>query len=230
MAKYTPWQSPDPQAIVGMNSVMVYGENIQVAAGLNHQIALGSNLQLCINPAVLVELLGAPGSEVFSQLAGSGLGGNMQFTIGSSTNVVWGRQFTINLGPQEFKMDNDNERPLSKLFCTLIGVTAIAHAIAYGIIRDEDNKATEVIIFQELIDLLLGAFMMAQMVFSKVDHGLTTAAKALVTFPLWDPKTELERWGVMLELAVILGALVTVPVLIATEEGHFSGETQDASN
>jgi hypothetical protein len=230
MAKYTPWQSPDPQAIVGMNSVMVYGENIQVAAGLNHQIALGSNLQLCINPAVLVELLGAPGSEVFSQLCGSGLGGNMQFTIGSSANVVWGRQFTINLGPEEFKMDNDHERPLSKLLCSLIGVAAIAHAIAYGIISDEDQKATEVIIFQGLIDLLLATFMMAQMVFNKVDQSITKATKALVTFPLWDPKTELERWEVMLELATILGALVTVPVIISTEEGHFQGETQDSSN
>lgn len=56
-SQYQPWANPDPQSIVGLNSAMVYGENIQFATGVNHQIAVGSNLQLCINPGTLVAML-----------------------------------------------------------------------------------------------------------------------------------------------------------------------------
>lgn len=90
---FQPWGNPDPQSVAGLNSAMVYGENLQFTAGLNHQVALGSNLQLCVNPSALFELLNVPGRSTLSSFFGSGLGGNMQFTIGSSTNINWGRQF-----------------------------------------------------------------------------------------------------------------------------------------
>jgi type VI secretion system secreted protein VgrG len=41
---------PPPIGVAGLNSVMVFGENLQVAAGLNHQLAVGNNMQICINP------------------------------------------------------------------------------------------------------------------------------------------------------------------------------------
>lgn len=44
-----PMPHPPPIGVMGLNSVMVYGENLQVATGLNHQLAVGNNLQLCIN-------------------------------------------------------------------------------------------------------------------------------------------------------------------------------------
>ena len=37
-----------PQGYVGLNSIMVYGENLQVAVGINHQLAIGSNYQICV--------------------------------------------------------------------------------------------------------------------------------------------------------------------------------------
>ncbi|HEY4363521.1 MAG TPA: hypothetical protein VGN17_21320 [Bryobacteraceae bacterium] len=230
---YTPWPLPDPQAIVGMNSVMVYGENIQVAAGLNHQLAVGSNLQVCVNPAVLVEMLKAPGSELFSVLAGSGLGGNMQFTIGSSASVVWGRKFDIHVGPDDFKVDNDPDKSLvSQLLCAAIGVVAIVHCVAYGLIAsdDENGRATEVIVIQILMDLLIGAFMLTQMAGSQISRQLDKAWKAMTVFPLWDTKSELERWATLLELAVILGAVITPPIIMGKEENHFQAETQDRAN
>jgi hypothetical protein len=36
---YQPWFNPDLQSIAGLNSAMVFGENIQLATGVNHQIA-----------------------------------------------------------------------------------------------------------------------------------------------------------------------------------------------
>jgi hypothetical protein len=229
-SSYVPWPKPDPQAIVGVNSVMVYGENIQVAAGLNHQLAVGSNLQVCVNPAVLVEMLEAPGSEVFTALAGSGLGGNMQFTIGSSANVVWGRKFDLHIGPDDYKADHDPDKSIvCKLLCAAVGVAAIAHCIAYGLIAsdDENGRATEVIVIQILMDLLIGAFMLSTMAGSKIGRQLDKAWKAMTVFPLWDTKSELERWETLLELAVILGAVITPPIIMAKEEDHFQAETQD---
>jgi len=229
-SSYVPWPKPDPQAIVGLNSVMVYGENMQAAAGLNHQLAVGSNLQVCVNPSVLVEMLKAPGSEVFSMLSGSGLGGNMQFTIGSSANVVWGRKFDIHIGPTDFEVDKDATNSLlSRFLCAAIGVAAVIHVIAYGCIHsdDENGRATEVIVVQIVMDLLIGAFMLAQMATGKLEEGLNSLWKAMFAYPPWDPDHQLEAWGPLLEMTTILSALIIPPVVMANEENHFTAETQD---
>jgi len=210
---------------------MVYGENIQVACGLNHQLAVGSNLQLCVNPVVLAEMMQAPGTEVLQALAGSGLGGNMQFTIGSSANVVWCRKFDIHMGPDDFKVDADQQDVLGKLLCAAVGVAAIVHCIAYGLVAsdDENGRATEVIVIQVLIDLLIGVLMLTQMNKSRIERSFDLMWKSLTVFPLWDTKSEMERWGIPLELAMILSAAIIPVVLIAKEENHFQAETQDAA-
>ena len=41
---------PEPQAVLGVNSAVVYGSNVQMAFPTNFQLALGTNLQVCINP------------------------------------------------------------------------------------------------------------------------------------------------------------------------------------
>jgi hypothetical protein len=79
---------------VGLNSVMVYGENLQVAAGLNHQLAVGNNIQICINPLGLAAgVPGLPAAPALTAALGSGLGGNMQFTVGTRNSIsTWGRR------------------------------------------------------------------------------------------------------------------------------------------
>ncbi len=225
----TPWQVPQPQAIGGLNSVMVYGENLQVAVGLNHQIALGSNVQICINPMALVEMLDSPATGVFQTMLGSGLGGNMQFTIGSSANVVWGRQFTINMGPQEFKVEASAEKPLSKLLCIMIGAAAVIHGIAYGCITDDNGRATEVVIFQITMDVLLAFFMKEQMSTKAVDAALCDALKELFTFPSLKGSTGWQIFKDMLQYAALLALVAVPPIAAAVEENHFQGDTQDSS-
>jgi hypothetical protein len=44
------YPKPEPQAMLGLNSTVVYGSNVQIAFPTNFQLALGSNLQVCINP------------------------------------------------------------------------------------------------------------------------------------------------------------------------------------
>ena len=154
MAQFQPWENPDPQSIAGLNSVMCYGENIQFATGVNHQIAVGSNLQLCINPGTLVAMLGGPACSALSDFFGAGgLGGNMQFTIGTNTTVNWGRQYQVNMGGETIAYEASQQTAASKALCAIIGATCIAYSIAYGACTDEDARATIVILFQTTIDM-----------------------------------------------------------------------------
>src|SRR5438105_11832347 len=116
---YTPWQNPDPQSIAGLNSVVVYGENFQAAIGLNHQLAVGSNLQICINPSVLADLCGVK-SDTLAAIWGAGAGGNHQFTIGSNTSVVWGRQFSITMGPTQETVNANTHKLVTSLACGIL--------------------------------------------------------------------------------------------------------------
>jgi hypothetical protein len=230
MANFQPWAKPDPQSVAGLNSAMVYGENIQFATGLNHQVAVGSNLQLCINPSTLFELLDVPGSSTLSSLMGSGLGGNMQFTIGSSTNVVWGRQFQINLGPEQITIDANSHQIFASVMCSLIGAACIAYSIAYGLCGDEDQRATIVIIFQVTIDLLLAVFMTQMMFYKSIESGLSDGLRRLAQAGSDIPhSTTMEDIASALAFIAIMTAAITPAVAMAVEEGHFQGETQSSS-
>ena len=227
MGNFQPWANPDTQSVAGLNSAMVYGENIQVAVGLNHQVALGSNLQLCVNPSVLFELLGVPGSSTLSAMFGTGLGGNMQFTIGSSTNVTWGRQFQINLGPEQINIDANSHKPFAIVMCSLIGAACIAYAIAYGLSKDEDGRATIVVLFQVTMDLLLAVFMTQMMYYKSIETGLSDGLRTLVGAGSDIPhSTTIEDFASALAFVAVMAAAVIPPVASAVEEGHFQGETQ----
>jgi hypothetical protein len=225
---FQPWANPDPQSIFGMNSAMVYGENMQVAVGLNNQIALGNNTQLCINPLVLFDMFSVPGTASLSALWGSGLGGNMQFTIGSSTNVVWGRQFQVNLGPESINIAAGGQKPMNYVLCGLVGAAAIAYAIAYGLEGDEDGRANVLVIFQALMTISLAVFMGTEMALWEADKDTTKVLKAL--FNSQEAPGTNKWWQDLISflsaLAVLPPLIFLEPVLVSQEEGHFQGETQ----
>lgn len=193
---------------------MVYGQNVQFTAGLNHQVTLGSNLQLCINPGVLFDLLGAPASPTLSGLWGSGPGGNMQFTVGSNANITWGRQFQT--------------KPFTMIMSCLIGSACLAYAIAYGLITDESDRATAVIVFQSTIDILLAAFMAQHMRHKGFDSAMSEAQKKRKGALGLDHTTAIQDFAGTLSAVTLVGAAIAPQVVIATEEGHFVGETQDS--
>ncbi len=226
---YQPWDKPDPQSLAGLNAVSVYGENIQFTTGLNHQVALGSNLQLCVNPGVLFDLLEVPGSSTLSALWGSGLGGNMQFTIGSSANFVWGRQFQFNMGPEQINVDA-SAKPAPKILCALIGCACLAYAIAYGLIPDEDDRATAVIVFQTTIDLLLAALMTETMSYKTIDEKTTDGTRGMFNASSVEHSEVLAGFANALSFVTAMAAAIIPPVISANEEGHFDGDTQDSSS
>jgi hypothetical protein len=223
---YTPWQNPDPQSIAGMNSVVVYGENFQAAVGLNHQVALGSNLQICVNPSVLADLCGVS-SATLASIWGSGPGGNHQMTIGSNTNVVWGRQYQVNLGPNPVQVNAEKHRVVTEIVCGLIAATLIAWIIVYGLEKDENNRANETIGFQIAVDVLLALLLKAEVKYGETEQTLTSALKGMFGAGDLFQSDAWQDFGQGLTLAVLLGAMIAPVVAIATEEGHFQGETQD---
>lgn len=218
------WNNPDPQTITGLNSQMVYGENIQFAAGLNHQIALGSNLQLCINPIALMDLMDMPTSAVLVGLLGSGVGGNNQLTIGTSTNISWGRQFELFMGPQKFTIDGTKERIVSKVFLCLIGAACIAYPIAFNAITDEDGRAKLVIAFQLFIDICLATLVIAEMYVDNADKTITTVEKRLFDAATGDDAAAPWDLGQWITYIAIVTAAVLPVVAISSEEGKFNDE------
>jgi hypothetical protein len=226
VAKFQPWTNPDPQTITGLNSQMVYGENIQFATGLNHQIALGSNLQLCVNPAAMVDGFGIPGSAAFAGLFGSGLGGNLQLCIGTNTNVTWGRQFTIAMSAaaDNVTIDGTKHRPLSFTMLAILAAACVVYPIAFGETSDEDNRAGVVIGFQTLVDILLATLVVGGMFLQDADHAFTGELRKMFDTP--DRASTKDWWALPGSIAFfgLLAAAILPSVAIAQEEGHFTQE------
>jgi hypothetical protein len=224
MTKFQPWNNPDPQTITGLNSQVVYGENIQFAAGLNHQIALGSNIQLCVNPVAMMDLLDMPQSAALVGLLGSGVGGNNQVTIGTSTSIIWGRQFELFMGPQKFTIDGTKERILSKALLSLIGLACIAYPIAFNAKKDEDGRAKLVIAFQVFIDITLATMIIAEMFIDNADKTVTGVEKKLFNAATGNDQAQPWDLAQLITYIAILSAAILPIVAIADEEGHFNDE------
>jgi len=88
-----------------LNSVMVFGENLQTVAGPITNCALGSkHPDLYQSAGMAAGVPGFPGRPAMIAALASGLGGNMQFTVGTSANFVLGQEFDINLGPPKIEI------------------------------------------------------------------------------------------------------------------------------
>jgi hypothetical protein len=169
------YPKPEPQAMLGLNSTVVYGSNVQIAFPTNFQLALGSNLQVCINPNAWQTLymdgaLSMP--DDFNKMLGSSMGGNMQLTMGTSANFVIGQVFDINLGPRRITLDVHNKtgiqeccKPLGTIIMAATTVFLIAHAAT----QDDDWRAGIVIGFQILMEALLMGLMDIQGIYKYVD-------------------------------------------------------------
>jgi type VI secretion system secreted protein VgrG len=169
---YDPMPPPQATGLWGLNAAMVYGENLQVATGLNHQIALGSNLQVCINPGGLAAgVTLAPGAADVSGVLGSGLGGNMQLTIGTSANFVLGREFDINLGPAKITVEAGKYHPDSVSVCKVLGIIYGLWVLAYGCTNENDERSGITCSAQIVVQILLMQLMGYEMVHKTAELG-----------------------------------------------------------
>lgn len=169
------YPKPEPQAILGLNSAVVYGSNVQIAFPTNFQLALGSNLQVCINPNAWQTLYMDGGLSMpneFNTILGSSLGGNMQLTMGTSANFVIGQVFDINLGPRRITLDVHNKTGIQAC-CKVLGTAIMAATsvflIANAATQDDDGRAAIVIGFQILMEALLMGLMDIQGIHKHMD-------------------------------------------------------------
>jgi type VI secretion system secreted protein VgrG len=180
-----PMPNPAPTGVVGMNSVFTFGDNFQAACPLNHQLVIGNNVQMCINPAGLAA--GAPGSTIppFMQvLAGSGLGGSMQFTFGTNAQFTLGQTLEISVGPPKIEIHAQYHKhglvtllssllsAFSIVFMIVYDVKGLAAEKAYNKLTDDQRAAAGpgeqsgdkervnlVVAYQLLMDIMLGMIM-----------------------------------------------------------------------
>jgi|SRR5579871_454442 len=172
--------TPEPQAILGLNSTVVYGTNVQVAMPMNFQLAVGGNLQVCISPNAW-QLLCMEGSATdmvpsmtpgLNQALGSGMGGNMQFTMGTSANFVLGQSFDVNFGPRRITLDVHNKAGVQacvQAIGTAILVVTGVFLLAYGVSADDDLRTWVVIIYQFLMQIMLLKLMDMQAIYHHMD-------------------------------------------------------------
>ena len=161
------WQTPPIQSVAGLNTAVVFGANFASALPINFQLALGSNLQLCLNPSAFSNLSGAPAlpaPQTLAQITGAGLGGNMQFTLGTSTNFVIGQSYDINIGPRRVVVDVHDlsgiNKPVQDCAVILVMVT-VFFELCYMLYDKDDARAVLVglwIISTQVILMFMMAF------------------------------------------------------------------------
>jgi type VI secretion system secreted protein VgrG len=185
-----PWPHPAPQGALGMNAVVTYGDNFQVACPLNHQLAVGNNFQVCVNPfGLAVGVPGIPFPEFLGAFLGNGMGGNMQFTVGTSAQFTLGQSFEISIGPPKIEIHQGYfDHQAVNAMCGILAGIAIVYVIAYAVIptySPDPNAKTAVnqdkeqagdrgrtittLIYQGVVDLLLTAIMAVESALDNIE-------------------------------------------------------------
>ena len=187
---------PPPLGVLGLNSVVTFGESFQATAGLNHQLAVGNNMQICINPLGLAAgVPGLPAALALTSALGTGIGGNMQFTIGTSANFVLGQEFDINFGPPKIEISGPySDHPATVILCGVLGAASIAWAILYDALKEDQQRAELTIAFQGLIDGLLTGILGVEMAMKAARWEMVDQVT-----PLWglSPAQDVSDWGIL---------------------------------
>ena len=214
---------PAPTGILGLNSVMVYGENLQVAFGLNHQMAVGNNLQICINPAGFGSVFGgAPLAPVLAAALGSGMGGNMQLTMGTSASLVMGQAIDISYGPPKIEFHGwYHEAVATNILIGSLGLAAIVWVLVYEAHTDDHTRAILTIAFQALVDAFLVAIMSVEMIRKvggqTIDDKLKPLFKAITLHP--ERTADEADWsGLLFGTALAVPAAILAPLIAIAGE------------
>ena len=209
------WQTPEPLSIEGINSVVVYGGNFQIAFPLNMQLAYGTNLQICVNPATwglsFPDAATTGPSAIATQFLGSGLGGNMQITLGASSNVVMGQSMSFNVGPQPLNFGAQKGSFSNKatlLIGDIMSLTIWIFLCAYTIPED-DYRSILLMVFQLFMQGLLMALMEVHNLYNNADSDQTTLYNAIhSTSGHVDATSEILGLTGSLTLALVLPVLL----------------------
>ena len=232
------WPQPDPQAIFGVNSAVVYGGNFQIAMPLNFQVAVGSNLQICVNPTGFATMF-ADGTPPLppdaAQVLGSGMGGNMQLTLGTSANFVMGQIFDINIGPRRITIEADTGsmfQSASKVIGLILSGVIIAFLIVYGIAEHDAQRAGLLLMLQATTQILLAIMMDFQRLYKDTHHKKMPALYRSL-FVASDPDHPKETaiipldkgWADVASVGALLSLYLAPPIVESLGEGNRDNPT-----
>ncbi len=159
------WVAPQPQAVLGMSSSMVYGSAFAGTAPLSFQLAGGGLLKLIVDPVGFWQAFAAgPAPTWANAIFGSGSLGSSQITLGTSANLVMGQSYDIVVGPPKVTIDYSNlgMQAVTQALGIVMLAAAIAFMIAYDLITEDDKRANFVMVFQCVVQAALGIIMVYQ--------------------------------------------------------------------
>jgi hypothetical protein len=107
-----------------------------------------------------------------NKFLGSGLGGNMQLTLGTSANFVVGQSFDINFGPRRITLDVHNKAGIQacvkEIGKAMMIVTSV-FLLAYALAADDDVRSWVVILFQLTMQIMILSLMDTQAIYHHMD-------------------------------------------------------------
>jgi hypothetical protein len=216
------WSAPEPQAVLGLNSSMTYGSQMQFAVPANFQMAIGANYQFLVDPVGIMKGMGLTFPNALDALLGSGAYGNIQLTMGTATQLNMGRNYNIDLSPareQTGFQTNTLSTPVEKGLCIAISIATIAYAVAYGIADDDDSRAILTMIYQGLMAIGADGILLAENANQLGYRGMWRLLNQAL-FRTAVPNDSTEWYMLALAELLVAVAIIIPPILDSVGEKH----------
>ncbi len=151
---YTMPAKDEPTAL-GIKSDVVYGAAQALTLGFDHGLVIGNKNRVCINPLFL---LASP--PWLSTFLGGGLGGQVDFFIGTKTDFVWGPSFKIELGEEALELKR-NVRAVPVVHWLAIAFAAVSAlwVLVHSACKEDKDRAICGGILQGVSSVLLIAIV-----------------------------------------------------------------------
>jgi hypothetical protein len=164
---------PTSTVDLGLNATTVYGLNFNYTGGMYSQTQLGAEQNIQISPLALV-----PGE--FGAAWRAAAASNLNCTLGPAANILFGRQITINHGPEEIKFSSDGKNLKARTLVLLIAAVAAAYGIACYLLADneiwaQDKEGNLVAYYQAAMEILLTVCLVDYVSAAKAEEVATAA-------------------------------------------------------
>jgi type VI secretion system secreted protein VgrG len=127
----------DEPTALGIKSDVVYGAAQLLTLGFDHGLVIGNKNRICINPLFL---LASP--PWFSTILGGGLGGQVDFFMGTKTDFVWGPSFKIELGEEALKLKrNVRAVPVVHWLAIAFGAVSALWVLVHSACKEDKDRA-----------------------------------------------------------------------------------------
>ena len=172
------WVQPQPQAVLGLSSSVIYGDSFSSSFPLAFQLATGGLFKLVIDPVgyagAFPDTMASAGAGQFVNLFGSGVGGNVQVTLGTAANIHMGVSYNLRIGDEVSVKTGRHPalRIIGWVTGAIMAAASIAFQIVYGLMKADDDRATFVIAYQILIQATVAVLLGAEIGYWTIDKQI----------------------------------------------------------